>query len=394
MKYSTDINPFFETFIYLSQRFTAERTSTCIDSCRPSETVMPNSNWVCFEHIADIEHELDMAFKPDELMKHYFTPLQTHEERPGDFALTLGGILLAQPQNLSEPLSYDALARFFQSVSSEVILSHFCDVALNPFFVEPCEGCRDLSKFMEMIDAVLVQPQDKWNLVDVAANPVRHLEKLRTLVDAVSDFIEQRSKDFAALIEAERDAFCSDGSIMEMFHMMGFDLPPEKVEKITIYPSLLSFNQVAATSLINGDIHIYMGIFGHKMLELRKNEDNTEIHLNLLKLLSDGTRFKALHEMCDNYSYGQELAEKLGGSRNAMYYHLEKLMGYGLIVLKVTDYRMLYTMNKQYVYEKLTALRDFLVNGWSPAREESLKQKSNSSQRENVQETSHPCDNK
>ena len=53
-----------------------------------------------------------------------------------------------------------------------------------------------------------------------------------------------------------------------------------------------------------------------------------------------------------------------------MYYHIEKLMSIGLVDCKVTEYKMLYTMNKLNVYNQLTAFRDALLQGWKPDDEE------------------------
>ena len=88
-----------------------------------------------------------------------------------------------------------------------------------------------------------------------------------------------------------------------------------------------------------------------------------------MKMLSDPTRFKVLHELCDRESYGQELADKYGGARSAIYYQLDKLLSFNLIDLKMTEYRNLYTMNKQNVYDKMNAIRDYLLNGWKPEDE-------------------------
>ena len=111
---------------------------------------------------------------------------------------------------------------------------------------------------------------------------------------------------------------------------------------------------------------VYMAVLTRAPADFGKPEK----HLILLKNISDPTRFNILHDMCDNEAFGQELAEKYMTTRSAMYYHLEKLMGIGLIELRSSDYRMLYTMNKRNVYDKLNALRDYLLNGWKPEDDE------------------------
>ena len=41
-----------------------------------------------------------------------------------------------------------------------------------------------------------------------------------------------------------------------------------------------------------------------------------------------------------------------------------------MIELRSSEYRMLYTMNKRNVYDKLNSLRDYLLNGWKPEDDE------------------------
>ncbi len=176
---------------------------------------------------------------------------------------------------------------------------------------------------------------------------------------------------FSLLLDQCRSSFSSYDavSLSKKFQSMNIDIDLSNYNEICIYPSIFLFNGLNLNISSSGDVRIFIGVFVDKIFEIRMQRDMAESYITMLKVLSDGTRLKALHEMCDKYSYGQELAERIGGTRNAMYYHLEKMMSIGLIDCKVTDYRMLYTMNKRSVYDKLTALRDYLLNGWTPDKE-------------------------
>ena len=119
------------------------------------------------------------------------------------------------------------------------------------------------------------------------------------------------------------------------------------------------------------DIQIFIGIFVcYGIAEKRYDAQNADAFLFTLKLISDPTRFQMLRELCDNHSYGQELAQSFTCTRSAMYYHLEKLMDNGLIDQEITGYRMLYTLNKQNVYDKFNAMRDYILKGWKPEDDE------------------------
>lgn len=369
MKFIPEINPFFEASIYLSQRFINDRTSKRIADHRPDSLVMPNVIWACYKRIAELEAELDELIPDDDLLRTYFTPLNTKDDRLEN-VLTIGGMLLAVPSRISDSFCYDNLLCFFESVPISEKLSHFRDTSLTAFIDEPGVGYDDLTSFMTLADNILVDSSDKWAFIDAASNPVRHLKQMQPLLDKVCAIIQARSTEFSSLIDKFGASFFANQDITSIFKRLNILLDPTSYDKIQFIPSLFLFNSIVLTASSERSLSINIGIFVDKIFELRDKISEIDKFVGTIKVLSDSTRLKALHFLCDRYSFGQELAEQLGGSRNAMYYHLEKLMGIGLIDCKVTEYRMLYTMNKQAVYEKLTALRDFLVDNWKPEDED------------------------
>ena len=145
-----------------------------------------------------------------------------------------------------------------------------------------------------------------------------------------------------------------------------------RTRRFAVFPSIFDFNIVAYIREMGAPVttRMQLGLFVRRLKEMQAARENTKAFIDVLKLISDETRFKALHHMRNRYSYGQELADMLKCTRNTMYYHLDRLHGNGLIDIKVTDYRAFYRMNKKNVYEKLTALRDYLTDGWQPGDDE------------------------
>lgn len=365
MKFLSRINPAYEAVIYLTRRFAPKRASDLILGYKLSKTLMQNSNWAYYERIAEIERTLDAEFEITDQLRYYFTPLETRDKRMEEYPLSLGALLLEHQREMAAPFTLENLESFYSTAPRGTVLSGFCSQIITSFFSMPANSSGDLTDFMALIDAKLVKPEDKWRVMDLVTNPLRHLEALRETVERIAERIEVLSADYSALIENAKELYGRFG--LNFLHDLA-NLDPESEERAVIVPSLLLCNGVTVKSTIQyeGPVYIYLGLLCLQIVELRAATDSFTSHMNIVKALSDETRMKALYEMSDKYSYGQELAEKLGSSRNAMYYHLEKLTGLGLIKLKVTDYRMLYTMNKKAVYEKLTALRDFLVGGWTP----------------------------
>lgn len=365
MNFIPEINPFFEASIYLSQRFIQDRASKRIADHLPDSSVMPNMICAYYKRIAELEAELDELIPDDDLLRTYFTPLNTKDDKHEN-VLTIGGMLLAVPSRISYSFCYNDLLVFFENVPISERLSHFRDTSLTAFIDEPGVGYDDLASFMTLADNILVDSSDKWAFIDAASNPIRHLKQMQPLLDKVCAIIQARSAEFSSLVEKFGESFFASHDIAYIFKKLNILLDPSAYSDIQFIPSLFLFNGLVLTSSSGKSLAINIGIFVDKIFELRDKIAESDKFMGIIKVLSDNTRLKALHFLCDRYSFGQELAEQLGGSRNAMYYHLEKLMGIGLIDCKVTEYRMLYTMNKPAVYEKLTALRDFLVDNWKP----------------------------
>ena len=370
MQYFPEIIPLFEARMYLMQRFSKDRTSDRVAHFEPKRSLMSDEMWTYFSRIAELQNELDKLIPVDELMEHYFTPLRTQSDMPGDRSLTLGGMLLSLPPALEYPFSFDEFVTHRKNEPQQELLDDFFTSSLSPFFTDNSDlDVVNMSKIVSAVNSILVDIEDKWAMIDCITNPCEHLEKLRPLVERVMELIVEKSREFSDFITAEMDALCSSRAFAQnLGSVIRSDIKPADVAEVKVYASLLSFNSVDMSYEFESFAfnRIIIGIYINTFIELRGKDGNAEVHLQMLKMLSDPTRFKVLHELCDRESYGQELADKFGGARSAIYYHLEKLLGYGLVDLQMTEYRMLYTMNKQNVYDKMNAIRDYLLNGWKP----------------------------
>ena len=369
MTISNKIVPLFDAVVYLSKRFCPNRISQSIKRMITGHPDMQINSLTCCERYILLESELDKKFEQDNTMLYYFTPLKTVHPN-NSAAISLGSLLLSNISTIPSLDSYDDIIDYYSLEKQDEIFNRYRDNSLEPFIPTPGEGCNNLQEFIQIINSIFEKPEDKWAIIDVVSNPVFHLEKLKSLVCAIADYISDASNLFINDIEELISSFNSKHDLRDILSSLNIDLGSVTLERITFHPSIMMFNGMSITVLGPDQVRIFSGIYMNHVVGSRNNQLQIDSFVPMLKALSDGTRLKALKEMLDKYSFGQELAEKLGGSRNAMYYHLEKMVSIGLIDCKVTEYRMLYTMNKRNVYDKLTALRDFLVDGWKPEDED------------------------
>ncbi|MBR0156550.1 MAG: helix-turn-helix transcriptional regulator [Clostridia bacterium] len=370
MQFFPEIIPLFEARLYLNERFSGFRTSAIIKHFEPKKELMSFKKWTCFCRIAEIQRELDELIPADELMKRYFMPLKTKTDLPGDRSLTLGGLLLSLPPTLDCPIDYDDLVAYCANAPQQDLMDAYFFNSIAPFFKDKCEfDSVNMAKIVSSVNEILVDTEDKWAIIDCISNPCEHLERLRPLVIEVMKQIKEKSKEFSDFIVEEMQSLCGDSTFpAKLGEVIRREVKQKDVANAKVYTSLFSFNGVDMTYESDSFAfnRIIIGIYINTLIELIGKNNSPAPHLNMLKILSDPNRFNILHELCHRQSYGQELADKFGGARSAIYYHLEKLLGYGLIDLEMTEYRMLYTMNKQAVYDKMNAIRDYLLDGWKP----------------------------
>ena len=374
MHFFSEIIPIAEARIYLSGRFSGTRIRDRLESVSKYIPYMSNEHSSLLKSLVELEAELDAKFAPDDLMRSYFTPFMAREEIQYGSMFSIGGMLMSLPAEAKPPFGLDEIISVYKSWSSDDLMDFFM---LKFCLADRSEIGRGAAGCMAIADKYLTNADDKWRFMEAVTDPFPHLEKLRPLIEGVADYIRQRSAEFEPLLKAaleDFNAFSSEDEILRKG--LGIGLSKKDLEKAESYLSLMAFNSGAVIpsmhyyhkqdALPEAKVRIMFGAIAFFVLRFRSGQINADEYLVLLKLISDPTRFKVLHDLCDKSSFGLELAEKYNTSRGTMYYHLDKLRELGLIDLNSGEYRMLFTMNKQNVYDKLNAIRDYLLNGWKP----------------------------
>lgn len=374
MRVFPEIIPLYDAYIYLCARFSNIRTA---DNIRLFETQfkdLSDSKRTYYDKIIDIQDSLDELIKPDELFKYYFSPLKTKEDLSVRGPLSLGGILLHQFSGLKSPYSFDELVKYYETAPQKDLLVSYHSNILEPFYSDGCDLADiNMSVIVSSLNSILVETEDKWAIIDCISNPIEHLKKLRPLVTRVMSIITEKSDELSGFITNETEQlFAPNCANKNLGEILSAGINSKNYANADLYTSLFNFSGVFLSYDLESLVinKIILGISANMIVERRKARANDDAYIELLKMLSDRNRFRILHSLCGKESYGQELADKFGGARSGIYYHLEKLLGYGLLNVNMTEYRTLYTMNRKNVYDSLTALRDYLVDGWKPENAE------------------------
>ena len=369
MNFLLECNPLFEAVIYLSYRCLSNRAVVSVAEIKNKYINNRNIDWEYCHKIVELEGALDALYPITGILAEYFSPINTKTALPELSSLSIGEILLLFPVENAHtmPSSFESLLRFYQEASASDVYSHFANVLSSLFNNRGYNCSGTLETLLPIIEDIIENPADKWRIIDAATNPMVHLKKLKNLVNAVMQSIVEFRFDFSDAIAASKATFfhTSEDNRLRFLRIS----PKKNKTRIEVYPSLFLLNRAIVYVSEKGKYTVFLGILVPIGLYQNEMAINIEALVSTIKVLGDETRIHILHELCDNYSYGQKLAEMFGGTPNAIYYHLEKLTYCELLDCQATDYRMLYTMNKKNVYNRLTALRDYLLNGWKPEDE-------------------------
>lgn len=113
----------------------------------------------------------------------------------------------------------------------------------------------------------------------------------------------------------------------------------------SLHIMIFSYNQMTINNYDNARYHVYLGYLLFKIMEIKETNIYEEKHLlNMLKAISDPTRFKILKLLKEKNMYNQEIAKEIGLTTATLTHHLEVLLNEGIIGVEINqeDKRRIY----------------------------------------------------
>lgn len=113
----------------------------------------------------------------------------------------------------------------------------------------------------------------------------------------------------------------------------------------SLHIMIFSYNQMTINNYDNAGYHVYLGYLLFKMMELKETNVYEEKRLlNMLKAISDPTRFKILKLLKEKNMYNQEIAKEIGLTTATLAHHLDILLNEGIIGVEISqeDKRRIY----------------------------------------------------
>lgn len=218
---------------------------------------------------------------------------------------------------------------------------------------------EDKSKMLELLKDCDMPNEAKWNIYMIISEPKKYINEF---CEFIEDFLPTFNKCFAKL-----------KPLIDNFNnYISNKIKNDGIEYLKALPSFENINKfkkviittmaVNYPSLIGRDIddilYISIGMNFEKVLDILKlnGKNNEEILLNLLKTISDSSRFKMLKALKNEELFGIELADKLNLSNATISHHISLLTFSDLISFNKRDGKMYYKLNKETLRNMINTL--------------------------------------
>lgn len=335
-----------------------------------------------FELLSRIEQNARNIFQEElEEIRYYFSAYGVNES---DYHNNSCAGMLALLWRTHSPKDYEnieELRHFLQSLSEKEYCEKFGEEL--QFYHELLRDESKTQKIEEPLAIISylmkmeIPDNEKWKIQKVFCDRYEHQEKILALLDkaisVLTDFrpeleeltahfcrywkqtLKERSiasylRESAAIIELGENplGFCLTPSII---NCNSFAISANMEEDGTYQ----SPDTCSAGILFDDDFHIWTS---------RTEGENTYMTYaaQVLKLLSDKSKFEILSYIRDKESYGSELARHLNLTTPTVSHHMNALIAAELVTIKRKETRVYYLSNKEKIDEVLRYCRKILTD--------------------------------
>jgi DNA-binding transcriptional ArsR family regulator len=294
---------------------------------------------------------------------------------------------------LSERVNFNI--RHQELFFKEDIFAAFALVSFETF--EKCDTVKDFTKFLGSLD----ENEIKYRVLKDLKNDnsineeilkailkdekktiefIRGLELSSSIKWEVFDFFQEVKTSINELVKLLEDYYPLCMSVLEKnkssiqefnnYLIGGVEKDGEAfIRKITrglidfqgieeIYVTSTFFNSHSLGFNGNGSkLYLVIGTTFEETAEEIYGEEQIEINLNILKNLSDKTRFQILMLLKDNEMYGQEIAEKIGITMATVSYHMSYLLIANMVFIDKVGHKGYYKLNKEALRKNIDFLK-------------------------------------
>lgn len=206
------------------------------------------------------------------------------------------------------------------------------------------------------LDAMKIQEQYRWRLYKVLSDYPQAFNELRQLIDPVASALETVLNQLAPLLEPTYDYWqeCLERySISELMKAMTNQNLEIDVPDISLSVGIMGFREMIwGFGNEKGTCYrVCVGSFLSEDTCIDRRAMTNEGICNLLKVMSDSSKFEILCRISRASSYCQEIAKEMGLSTATVSRHMGLLMDAGFVHSRKGKNRICYDIDRQAISE-------------------------------------------
>lgn len=218
---------------------------------------------------------------------------------------------------------------------------------------------KDEKKAIDFIRNLELSPAIKWDIFEF-------FQDTKASVNELAEFLEHYyplcsnvlEKNKAAIYEFNKyllNGIKNDGEgFIKKNTMEALDI--SDVEEIYITSAFFNSHSLSYRGK-GSKLHIYFGLKFEEAVKGFLGTEQLEVNLNILKNISDKTRFQILMLLKDKEMYGQEIAEKIGITMATVSYHMSYLLTSNMVLIDKVGHKGYYKLNKDTLRKNVDFLR-------------------------------------
>lgn len=267
----------------------------------------------------------------------------------------------------------EALDRTYEdatkSLAMPVVLTEIRSAALEFRSLEPGEQPVSLA---EQLDGIKIQEQYRWRLYKVLSDYPQAFNELRQLIDPVASALEAVFEQLRPLLVPTYDYWqeCLERySISELMRRMTNQDLEVHATDISINVGVMGFREMI-WGYGNKEETCYRICIGSFLSEdtcIDRRAMSNERICNLLKVISDSSKFEILCRISRESSYCQEIAKEMGLSTATVSRHMGLLMDAGFVHPRKGKNRICYDVDRQAISEFCETVQKTLLGENGPS---------------------------
>ncbi len=319
-----------------------------------------------FDTLSDIIKEACFELdKSDPRLAYYFKQLESDNKRQ---SMCLAKVLAYSFLDISISDVEDSIEYIHKMADStltqRIEITNINSGGLSIRLLEDDEANID---YIDQLDKLELEDETKWNIYKILLRFKDYFDEMISLIWSVFPRLSKALNKIMPLIQSTYDywdGYFQDHSFFSFLDHIAKQSIPEDSLDMVINLSVIACTDMIYTYdvLIGKDYRqVYIGILIDEDFHIDKIQLTNDSICNILKIISDRSKFEILRRISNTSAYGQELANEMNLTTATISRHMSMLQDYGLVHTRRGEMRIYYSLNKEAIGNLFDMARSALL---------------------------------